>query len=61
MNKYELLKLVSKGPFPVGTPAQEVIKIAALILATCLACKVEDILKALKDSNASDILEKVKK
>ena len=48
MNKYELLKLVSKGPFPVGTPAQEVIKIAALILATCLACKVEDILKAIK-------------
>ena len=59
MNKIELLKLVSKCPLPVGTPAQEVIKIAALILATCLACKVEDILKALEASNASDIIKKV--
>ena len=58
MNKFEF---VSKCPVPAGTPAQEVIKIAALILATCLACKVEDILQALNDSNAPDILEKVKK
>lgn len=61
MNKFELIKFVSKCPVPAGIPAQEVIKIAALILATCLACKVEDILQALKDSNAPDILEKVKK
>ncbi len=61
MSKFELIKFVSKCPVPAGAPAQEVIKIAALILATCLACKVEDILQALKDSNAPDIFEKVKK
>ena len=61
MSKFELIKFVPKCPVPAGAPAQEVIKIAALLLATCLACKVEDILQALKDSNAPDIFEKVKK
>lgn len=45
MNKFDITKFIAKTP-PVGNPVQEIIKVAALVAATCLAYKIEDIVKA---------------
>lgn len=45
MNKFDITKIISKTP-AMGNPVQEIIKVAALVAATCLAYKIEDIVKA---------------
>lgn len=55
MNKFEIIKKVTKNPLPLGTPfgAPEVIKLITLIAATCFAGKVEEIIKDLMSSEKS--------
>ena len=45
MNKFDITKIISKTP-AIGNPVQEIIKVAALVAAACLAYKIEDIVKA---------------
>ena len=45
MNKFDITNIISKTP-AMGKPVQEIIKNAALVAATCLAYKIEDIVKA---------------
>lgn len=48
MNKFDITKIISKTPV-MGNPVQEIIKVAALVAAACLAYKIEDIVKAIID------------
>lgn len=48
MNKFDITKIISKTP-AMGNPVQEIIKVAALVAAACLAYKIEDIVKAIID------------
>ncbi len=50
MNKFDIIKFIAKAPAP--TPTQELVNIATLIAATCLASKVESIIIELaKEAN----------
>lgn len=54
MNKFKLAKIISKTP--AISPVQEMIKLAAIVAATCLAYKIEDIVKAtMNDKNDGEI------
>lgn len=48
MNKFDITKIISEKP-AMGNPVQEIIKVAALIAAACLAYKIEDIVKTIID------------
>lgn len=51
MNKYTVLKLLAKTPEALPSPAQEILKLAALIAATCLASKIEEIVRDVIEAN----------
>jgi len=54
MNKFKLAKIISKTL--VFSPVQEILKVTALVAATCLAYKIEDIVKTMIDEkNGSEI------
>lgn len=48
MNKFDITKIISERP-AMGNPVQEIIKVAALVAAACLAYKIEDIVKTIID------------
>ena len=48
MNKFDITKIISEKP-AMGNPVQEIIKVAALVAAACLAYKIEDIVKTIID------------
>ena len=58
MNKFDITKIISKTP-AMGNPVQEIIKLAAIVAATCLAYKIEDIVKAtMNEKNDSEVYYK---
>lgn len=57
MNKFKIIKMITQAP--ALTPAQEFAKIAALIAATCLAAKIEDIIIELAKEANTEILDKI--
>ena len=58
MNKFDITKIISEKP-AMGNPVQEIIKLAAIVAATCLAYKIEDIFKAtMNEKNDSEIYYK---
>lgn len=63
MNKFDVMKILSKSPIALGSPAQEILKLAILIAATCLASKVEEIIREIIESDkisAADVIEEIK-
>lgn len=57
MNKFDIIKFIAKAPAP--TPTQELAKIAALIAATCLAAKVENIIIELAKEADNETVGKI--
>ena len=57
MNKFKIAKIISKTP--AISPVQEIIKLAAIVAATCLAYKIEDIVKAtMSEKNDGEVYYK---
>lgn len=57
MNKFNLAKVISKAS--TVSPMQEIIKLAAIVAATCLAYKIEDIVKAtMSEKNDGEVYYK---
>ena len=58
MNKFNLMAMAEK--MPDNTLAQELIKLAAIIAATCLAAKIENIIHELAKDNPPDITGEIR-
>ena len=63
MNRFDVIKILSKNSIPINSTAQEILKLVLLIVATCLASKVEVIVREKLESDrlsATDIIEEIK-
>ena len=63
MNRFDVIKILSKNSIPINSTAQEILKLVLLIVATCLASKVEVIVREILESDrlsATDIIEEIK-
>ena len=58
MNKFNLMAMAEK--MPANTLTQELIKLAAIITATCLAAKIENIIHELSKDNSPDIAGEIR-
>lgn len=63
MNRFDVIKILSKNSIPINSTTQEILKLVLLIVATCLASKVEVIVREILESDrlsATDIIEEIK-
>lgn len=63
MNKTNIIKALAKSPAALCFPAQEIINLAILIAATCLASKIEEIIRDVIESDkltAADVIEEIR-
>jgi hypothetical protein len=58
MNKFNLIAMAEK--MPANTLTQELIKLAAIIAATCLAAKIESIIHELSKDTPPDITGEIR-
>ena len=63
MNRFDVIKILSKNSIPINSTAQQILKLVLLIVATCLASKAEVIVREILESDrlsATDIIEEIK-
>lgn len=63
MNRFDVIKILSKNSIPINSTTQEILKLVLLIVATCLASKVGVIVREILESDrlsATDIIEEIK-